>query len=183
LQFGMTLIAKNYFRFQPLGAKKRNGRQTKRSNDTQTTMKTMRFVPVILLAAAWVGCRQAPGVLSHGDEFEILVFKLFVHFLPHGQIEAARNMIYTAARMWEGTPRSGAAEYSLMAKLFAISTAEWMVNETIRILGSTALLEQYPLHRFARDIHVHSTHASLYNTAQAIGRAALQLQFDPTEQQ
>jgi alkylation response protein AidB-like acyl-CoA dehydrogenase len=99
------------------------------------------------------------------------------------QIEAARNMIYTAARMWEGTPRSGAAEYSLMAKLFAISTAEWMVNETIRVVGSTALLEQYPLHRFARDIHVHSTHASLHNTAQAIGRAALQMQFDPTEQQ
>lgn len=99
------------------------------------------------------------------------------------QIEAARRMVYTAARMWEGAPRPGAAEYSLMAKLFAISTAEWMVNETIRIVGSTALLEQYPLHRFARDIHVHSTHANLHNTAQAIGRAALQMKFDPTEQQ
>lgn len=99
------------------------------------------------------------------------------------QIEAARNMIYTAARMWEGTPRGEAAEYSLMAKLMAISTAEWMVNETIRVVGSSALLEQYPLHRFARDIHVHSTHANLHNTAQAIGRAVLQMKFDPTEQQ
>lgn len=99
------------------------------------------------------------------------------------QIEASRQLVYTAARMWEGTPRSGAAEYSLMAKLFAISAAEWMVNETVRIVGSTALLEQYPLHRFARDIHVHSTHANLHNTAQAIGRAALQMKFDPTEQQ
>lgn len=99
------------------------------------------------------------------------------------QIAAARLMVYTAARMWEGSPRPGASEYSLMAKLFTISTAEWMVNETIRVVGSTALLEHYPLHRFARDIHVHSTHANLHNTAQAIGRGALQMNFDPTEQQ
>lgn len=99
------------------------------------------------------------------------------------QIEAARQMMYRAARLWEGRPREGAAEYSLMAKLLAISTAEWMVNETIRIAGSTALMESYPLHRFARDVHVHSTHANLHNTAQAIGRSALQMKFDATEQQ
>ncbi|MGE0154264.1 MAG: acyl-CoA dehydrogenase family protein [Reyranellaceae bacterium] len=111
---------------------------------------------------------------------------------PHSQravgemrmhIEAARRMVYRAALLWQGTPRPEAAEYSLMAKLAAISTAEWMVNETIRVVGSTALLEEYPLHRFARDIHVHSTHANLHNTAQGIGRAALQMNFDPTEQQ
>lgn len=99
------------------------------------------------------------------------------------QVEAARLMVYRAARLWEGTAHKEAGEYSLMAKLLAISTAEWMVNETIRVVGSTALLEQYPLHRFARDIHVHSTHANLYNTAQAVGRSALRLDFDPTAQQ
>jgi alkylation response protein AidB-like acyl-CoA dehydrogenase len=111
---------------------------------------------------------------------------------PHSQrsigemamrIEAARQMVYAAARLWEGTPRDGAAEYSLMAKLLAIATAEWMVNETIRIVGSTALLEQYPLNRFARDVHVHSTHANLHNTAQTIGRSALKMNFDATAQQ
>jgi alkylation response protein AidB-like acyl-CoA dehydrogenase len=99
------------------------------------------------------------------------------------QIEAARQMIYTAARLWEGQAREGAAEYALMAKLFAISMAEWMVDETIRIVGSTALLEQYPVNRFVRDIHVHSTHANLHNTAQAIGRGALKMTFDATAQQ
>jgi alkylation response protein AidB-like acyl-CoA dehydrogenase len=99
------------------------------------------------------------------------------------QIEAARQMIYTAAQMWEGKAAEGAAEYALMAKLFAISMAEWMVDETIRIVGSTALLEQYPVNRFVRDIHVHSTHANLHNTAQAIGRGALKMNFDATAQQ
>ncbi len=111
---------------------------------------------------------------------------------PHSQrsigemtmrIEAARQMVYTAAAMWQGAPRQGAAEYALMAKLLAIATAEWMVNETIRIVGSTALLEEYPLNRFARDVHVHSTHANLHNTAQAIGRGALNMNFDATAQQ
>jgi alkylation response protein AidB-like acyl-CoA dehydrogenase len=111
---------------------------------------------------------------------------------PHSQrslgemrmrIEAARQLIYRAAEMWDGEAEPGAAEYSLMAKLFAIGTAEWMITEAIRIVGSTALLEEYPLHRVARDIHVHSTHANLHHTAQSIGRGALAMEFDPTEQQ
>jgi alkylation response protein AidB-like acyl-CoA dehydrogenase len=111
---------------------------------------------------------------------------------PHSQravgemkmrIAAARNMVYHAAELWAAKQIPEAEEYSLMAKLYAISTAEWMVNETIRVVGSTALLETYPLSRMIRDIHVHSTHANLHNTAQSIGRAALGLSFDSTEQQ
>lgn len=111
---------------------------------------------------------------------------------PHSQrsvgemkmrIAAARNMVYHAAGLWAAKQVPEAEEYSLMAKLYAISTAEWMVNETIRIVGSTALLETFPLSRMMRDIHVHSTHANLHNTAQSIGRAALGLSFDSTEQQ
>src|SRR6185312_9848101 len=71
---------------------------------------------------------------------------------PHSQravgemkmrIAAARNMVYRAAGLWEAKRTAEAEEYSLMAKLYAISTAEWMVNETIRVVGSTALLETY----------------------------------------
>lgn len=111
---------------------------------------------------------------------------------PHSQrtvgemkmrIAAARNMVYRAAGLWEAKRIAEAEEYSLMAKLYAISAAEWMVNETIRVVGSTALLETYPVSRMMRDIHVHSTHANLHNTAQSIGRSALGLAFDSTEQQ
>ncbi len=111
---------------------------------------------------------------------------------PHSQraigemtmrIAAARNMIYYAAGLWQAKKIAEAEQYSLMAKLYAISTAEWMINETVRIVGSTALLETFPLNRMMRDVHVHSTHANLHNTAQLIGRAALGMSFDATEQQ
>lgn len=99
------------------------------------------------------------------------------------RIEAARGLVYRAASLWS-TPRvKEAEEFSLMAKLYAIETAEWAVNETIRVVGSTALLDPHPLNRMIRDIHVHSTHANLYNTAQLIGRARLGLDYDATEQQ
>jgi alkylation response protein AidB-like acyl-CoA dehydrogenase len=111
---------------------------------------------------------------------------------PHSQrtigemkmrVAAARNMVYHAAALWQAKRIAEAEEYSLMAKLYAISTAEWMINESIRILGSTALLESFPLNRMMRDIHVHSTHANLHNTAQSIGKSALGMNFDSTEQQ
>lgn len=111
---------------------------------------------------------------------------------PHSQraigemtmrMAAARNMVYQAAALWQAKKVADAEQYSLMAKLYAISTAEWMINETIRIVGSTALLETFPLNRMMRDVHVHSTHANLHNTAQSIGKAVLGMNYDATEQQ
>lgn len=111
---------------------------------------------------------------------------------PHAQrsigemmmrIEAARGLLYKAARYWEGDDVATAERYALMGKLFAMATAEWIVNESIRVAGSSALFEQYPLSRQIRNIHVQSTHANLHNTAQAIGRARLGLDFDPANQQ
>jgi alkylation response protein AidB-like acyl-CoA dehydrogenase len=111
---------------------------------------------------------------------------------PHSQraigemtmrMAAARNMVYQAAALWQAQKIAEAEQYSLMAKLYAISTAEWMINETIRIVGSTALLETFPLNRMIRDVHVHSTHANLHNTAQSIGKAVLGMSYDATEQQ
>jgi alkylation response protein AidB-like acyl-CoA dehydrogenase len=99
------------------------------------------------------------------------------------RIEAARGLLYKAARYWEGDDVATAERYALMGKLFAMATAEWIVNESIRVAGSSALFEQYPLSRQIRNIHVQSTHANLHNTAQAIGRARLGLDFDPANQQ
>lgn len=111
---------------------------------------------------------------------------------PHSQrslgdmrmrIAAARALLYQAAELW-GSPNVRAAEeLSLMAKTVCIGVAEWMVNETIRIVGTTALLETYPLPRMIRDIHVHSTHANLDNTAQTLGKALLGMAVDTTQQQ
>lgn len=111
---------------------------------------------------------------------------------PHSQraigemkmrLTAARDMLYHAGLLWSTDNLAKAEEYSLMAKLYCIMTAEWMVGETIRVVGSTALLKSFDLERAVRDIHIHSTHANLYSTAQLIGRSALGLDFDATQQQ
>ncbi|MCP5368513.1 MAG: acyl-CoA/acyl-ACP dehydrogenase [Hyphomicrobiales bacterium] len=111
---------------------------------------------------------------------------------PHSQraigemkmrLAAARDMLYHGGLLWSGNDLAKAEEYSLMAKLYCIMTAEWMVSETIRVVGSTALLRSFDLERAIRDIHIHSTHANLYSTAQLIGRSALGLEFDATQQQ
>lgn len=111
---------------------------------------------------------------------------------PHSQralgeiamrIEAARSLLYRAAGLWETPDVAKAEEFSLMAKLFAISTAEWIATEAIRVCGSTALFDDFPLSRQIRNIQVQSTHANLYNTAQSIGRARLELDYDSANQQ
>jgi len=112
---------------------------------------------------------------------------------PHSQrsigdmrmrIAAARALLYQAAQLWASRDNVKAAEeLSLMAKTVCIGVAEWMVNETIRVVGTTALLETFPLPRMIRDIHVHSTHANLDNTAQSLGKALLGMSYDPTQQQ
>lgn len=99
------------------------------------------------------------------------------------QIEAARSLLYKAAGYWVSKETAKAEEYSLMAKNFAMATAEATVCETIRVVGSSALFEEHPLGRQIRNIHVQSTHANLYNTAQSIGRAYLGLDYDPANQQ
>lgn len=99
------------------------------------------------------------------------------------RIAAARALLYQAAELWGSKDVRSAEELSLMAKTVCIGVAEWMVNETIRIVGTTALLETYPLPRMIRDIHVHSTHANLDNTAQSLGKGILGLSYDATQQQ
>lgn len=99
------------------------------------------------------------------------------------RIAAARALLYQAAELWGGVDVRAAEELSLMAKTVCIGVAEWMVNETIRIVGTTALLETFPLPRMIRDIHVHSTHANLDNTAQTLGKALLGMTIDATQQQ
>lgn len=111
---------------------------------------------------------------------------------PHSQrslgemrmrIAAARALLYQAGALWASPDVKAAEELSLMAKTVCIGVAEWMVNETIRIVGTTALLETFPLPRMIRDIHVHSTHANLDNTAQSLGKSVLGMSYDATQQQ
>lgn len=99
------------------------------------------------------------------------------------QIEAARCLLYQAASHWEGNDTRKAEQSSLMAKLFAMSIAEWITAEAIRVVGSTALLDEHPLSRQIRNIHMQSTHANLHNTAQSIGCAHLGLDYDSANQQ
>jgi len=99
------------------------------------------------------------------------------------KIAGARDLVYHAAWLWSKMRLKEAEEFSLLAKLFAIEVAEWMVGETIRVVGSTALLETFPVHRVIRDIHVHSTHANLYSTAQLVGRSCMGIEFDSAQQQ
>ena len=95
---------------------------------------------------------------------------------------AARALLLNAARLWDKKIAKEAAEQSLIAKLFAITTAEWILGETVRLVGSGAMGHEV-VSRMIRDIHVHSTHANIDNTAQLIGRAQFGLSFDSTQQQ
>lgn len=99
------------------------------------------------------------------------------------RIAAARALLYEATELWATDRIKEAEEASLMAKTVCIGVAEWMVNETIRVVGTTALLETFPLPRMIRDIHVHSTHANLDNTAQTLGKALLGMTYDAAQQQ
>ena len=65
------------------------------------------------------------------------------------QIEAARHLVYTAARLRDAGEST--TKYSAMAKLFASEVSMLCTNEAIQIYGGNGYSREYPVERYWRD--------------------------------
>jgi len=79
-------------------------------------------------------------------EFQAVQFKLAD---METEIEAARHLVYSAARMKDRGERM--TRYSAMAKLYASEVSMRCTNQAIQIFGGNGYSREYPVERFWRD--------------------------------
>jgi alkylation response protein AidB-like acyl-CoA dehydrogenase len=92
-------------------------------------------------------------------------------------IDAARLILYTAARMFKKDP-----EHAMVAA----HEAKWMAKETLQkvmwsaaeVCGSTSLFQNHLLERFYRDMHLHMMHGRHDIAAQVVGASELGEAYD-----
>lgn len=82
-------------------------------------------------------------------EFQGISFKLADMAM---RIEAARHLVYNAARMRD--EGKDIKKVSAMAKLYASELAMWAAGEAIQIHGGYGYLKDFPVERFYRDAKV-----------------------------
>lgn len=76
------------------------------------------------------------------------------------QVEAARQLSYKAASLFEGLPRNldrlpkETIRYSAMAKLFAAETAMKVTTDAVQLLGGYGYVKEYPVERMMRDAKI-----------------------------
>jgi alkylation response protein AidB-like acyl-CoA dehydrogenase len=76
------------------------------------------------------------------------------------QVEAARQMTYKAASIFEGVPKnldrlsSETIRYSAMAKLLAGETAIKVTTDAVQLLGGYGYIKEYPVERMMRDAKI-----------------------------
>ncbi len=76
------------------------------------------------------------------------------------QVEAARQLTYRAASLFEGLPKNldrlpkETIRYSAMAKLFAADTAMKVTTDAVQLLGGYGYVKEYPVERMMRDAKI-----------------------------
>jgi len=76
------------------------------------------------------------------------------------QVEAARQLSYKAASLFEGLPKNldrlpkETIRYSAMAKLFAAETAMTVTTDAVQLLGGYGYVKEYPVERMMRDAKI-----------------------------
>ena len=80
------------------------------------------------------------------SEFQVIAYKLSDMILG---IEAARNLVYKAAWLYDNKKRYVKEEW--MAKLFATEMAQKVTLEAIQIHGGYGVTEDFPVSRYHRD--------------------------------
>ncbi|MCJ7683695.1 MAG: acyl-CoA dehydrogenase family protein, partial [Desulfobacteraceae bacterium] len=76
------------------------------------------------------------------------------------QIEAARQLAYKAASLFEELPKNldrlpkETIRYSAMAKLFAAETAMKVTTDAVQLLGGYGYVKEYPVERMMRDAKI-----------------------------
>jgi butyryl-CoA dehydrogenase len=69
------------------------------------------------------------------------------------QVEAARALVYSVARMIDrGETKVG--KESAMAKLFASDTAMRVTTDAVQIFGGYGYMRDYPIEKFMRDAKI-----------------------------
>lgn len=104
----------------------------------------------------------------------IISFQAIQHILADmaTQIEAARALVYAAARMAD----SGAKDYTMpssMAKLFASDVAMKVTTDAVQILGGYGYMREYPLEKMMRDAKI----TQIYEGTNQIQRNQIALQL------
>ena len=69
------------------------------------------------------------------------------------KVEAARALVYAAARMVDSGNTSVSKE-SAMAKLFASDTAMQVATDSVQILGGYGYMRDYPAEKYMRDAKI-----------------------------
>ncbi|MFC1524840.1 acyl-CoA dehydrogenase family protein [Planctomycetota bacterium] len=88
------------------------------------------------------------------------------------QIEAARTLIYTAARAVDNKhPNRGAI--SAMAKLFASDTAMRVTTDAIQVYGGYGYMKDYPIEKYFRDAKI----TQIYEGTNQIQREVIALEL------
>ena len=76
------------------------------------------------------------------------------------QVEAARQLTYKAASLFEGIPKNldklskETVRYSAMAKLYAADTAMKVTTDAVQLLGGYGYVKEYPVERMMRDAKI-----------------------------
>jgi alkylation response protein AidB-like acyl-CoA dehydrogenase len=76
------------------------------------------------------------------------------------QIEAARQLTYKAASLFENVPKNldrlsnELIRYSAMAKLAATDTAMNVTTDAVQLLGGYGFVKEYPVERMMRDAKI-----------------------------
>lgn len=114
------------------------------------------------VAAQAVGIAQ--GAFDHAVEYArtrvqfgqpISSFQAIQHMIADmaTQIEAARALVYSTARMVDSGAK-GVAKESAMAKLFASDTAMKVTVDAVQIFGGYGYMREYPVEKYMRDAKI-----------------------------
>jgi len=88
------------------------------------------------------------------------------------QIEAARALVYSVARMVD-SGKTNVSKESAMAKLFASDTAMRVTTDCIQIFGGYGYMKDYPIEKYMRDAKI----TQIYEGTNQIQRNIIALQL------
>lgn len=88
------------------------------------------------------------------------------------QVEAARALIYTTARMIDSGAKD-VSKYSAMAKLFASDVAMKVTTDAVQIFGGYGYIKEYPAEKRMRDAKI----TQIYEGTNQIQRSIIALQL------
>jgi alkylation response protein AidB-like acyl-CoA dehydrogenase len=84
------------------------------------------------------------------------------------EIEAARQLVYSAARMIDGG-HPGTSKYAAMCKVFATDVAMKVTTEAVQMFGGYGYCRDYPIEKYMRDAKI----TQIYEGANQIQRLVI----------